>query len=44
MRKEWDMEALKTNILQQSQGNSRNWEQWQKAFSCKNKGVNQGDN
>jgi len=39
MRKEWDMEALKTNILQQGRGNSRQWDKWQAAFGGKTKEV-----
>ena len=39
MRKEWDMESLKINILQQGRGNSRNWEKWQTAFGGKVKEV-----
>jgi len=38
MRAEWDMETLKTSILQRSRGNSRNWEKWHKTFGGKTKG------
>ena len=40
MRAEWDMGALKQNILNDSRGNSQNWSKWHAAFRGKQEKLN----